>query len=88
MKKILTACYGALAFLSTALAVVIALLFLVALILGGSAGATVSEWAGTTAKWSISVAAGAVLVGVVHTYLSREHSLTAAPPKTSESGGS
>lgn len=88
MKKTLTTCYGALALLATGLAAGIAVLFLVALVLGGSAGAAVSEFAGTVAQWSISVAAVAVLVGLVHTYLSGSHSLTAgSAARESEGGG-
>ncbi|MBA0051687.1 hypothetical protein E0L36_12500 [Streptomyces sp. AJS327] len=83
MKKTLTTVYGALALLATGLAAFIAVLFLLALALGGAAGGAISEFAGTVARWSISVAAVAVLVGLVHTYVTGTHSLTAGPSRKS-----
>ncbi|MFC5745939.1 hypothetical protein [Actinomadura rugatobispora] len=76
MKKTLTICYGALAFVATLLAAVLAVVFLAALAVGGSAGAALSDLGATIADWSILVAAFAVLLGLISIYVSGEHALT------------
>ncbi|GLY64622.1 hypothetical protein [Amycolatopsis taiwanensis] len=77
MRKVLKNCYGALAVVALGMAVLLAAVFLVALIIGGHGGATLSQFGGTLAKWSIYVAAVAMLPGLVYVYLTGEHSLTA-----------
>ncbi|QFG22282.1 hypothetical protein [Actinomadura sp. WMMB 499] len=84
MKKTLTVCYGALALVATALAAVLAVVFLAAVAIGGDAGTGLTELGGTLAGWSIYVAAAAVLLGLVHIYASGEHSLTAGTRKRPE----
>lgn len=86
MKKTLTVCYGVLALVATALATVLAVVFLAAVAVGGGAGTALTDLGRTLAGWSIYVATAAVLLGLVHIYASGEHSLTAGSKKRSEDG--
>lgn len=82
MKKTLTTFYGILAFLATGLATVLALVFVVAIVLGGEAGRTLSELGGAIGEWSIYIASAAVLLGLVHVYVTGTHSLTAGTKRS------
>ncbi|PXY23925.1 hypothetical protein [Prauserella flavalba] len=76
MRKVLKNGYGVLAIVALSMAVVLAIVFLVALIVGGGAGTTLSEFGGTLAEWSIYIAALAMVPGLIYVYVTREHSLT------------
>lgn len=87
MRKVLKAGYGLLAAAALLLAAVLAAVFLAAVVLGGAAGASLSEFGGALAEWSIVVAAVAIVPGLVHIYLTGEHSLTSRTEKPGSSAG-
>ncbi|MCM3717651.1 hypothetical protein [Fictibacillus phosphorivorans] len=58
------------------LGVVIAGMFGVSLLIGGSAGESLAVFSGKLMTWGIRLAAIATLAGLVHIYLSKKHSLT------------
>lgn len=76
MRRVLETCYTGLTFLAVLLGLGLGVVFLVAVIAGGDTGVSLSAFAGDLMSWCIAVAAMAVLVGIVHMYLSGEHALT------------
>ncbi|MFG6113782.1 hypothetical protein ACGTN9_01245 [Halobacillus sp. MO56] len=68
--------YGWIAFLTMALGLLTALMFGASFIIGGGSGEAIAVLAGKMMSWGIRFAAIAMVVGIVHTYASKEHSLT------------
>ncbi|GAB3790348.1 hypothetical protein [Virgibacillus kimchii] len=62
--------------IALSLGLLVALLFLTALIIGGTAGENVAVVSGTLMTWSIRLAAVAVLAGIINIYVSKKHTLT------------
>jgi hypothetical protein len=56
--------------------VVVAGIFGVSLLIGGSAGESMAVFSGKLMTWGIRLAAIATLAGLVHIYLSKKHTLT------------
>ena len=80
MKKTITNLfanlYAWIAFLTMSLGLLTAVMFGASLVIGGSAGESVAVLAGNMMSWGIRFAAIAMVVGIVHTYAAKEHSLT------------
>lgn len=72
LKKI----YAYIAFFTVGLGFIVSLMFILALILGGSAGESLALLSKEVMTWGIRLASISVLIGVVYIYISKEHSLT------------
>ncbi|MDQ0185891.1 hypothetical protein MKX78_21865 [Cytobacillus sp. FSL R5-0569] len=68
--------YGMIALITLALGFVVAILFLIAIIIGGNQGELIAVFAGDVMNWCIKLAAIAVLFGIIDMYIRKEHSLT------------
>ncbi|ARI76354.1 hypothetical protein [Halobacillus mangrovi] len=68
--------YGWIAFLTMALGVLTATMFGISFIIGGGTGESIAVIAGTLMSWGIRFAAIAMLIGLVYTYMTKQHSLT------------
>lgn len=86
MRQLLVKVYGALALLALLMAIAMAVVFLLALIAGGTIAATLSDVAGHIATYSIVVATAATVFGLLDLYISGKHALTVAS-ETADSGG-
>lgn len=64
------------ALITLALGFVVAILFLIAIIIGGNQGELIAVFAGDVMNWCIKLAAIAVLFGIIDMYIRKEHSLT------------
>jgi membrane protein implicated in regulation of membrane protease activity len=62
--------------IALSLGLLVALLFLTALIIGGSAGESLAVFSGDLMTWSIRLATIAVLAGIINIYASKRHTLT------------
>ena len=75
MKRFLTTVYGVVTAIAFSLGLVVAVLFVIALIVGQDLGETLALLAGDIMMWGIALAAVAVLAGLLYIYLYRPHSL-------------
>ncbi|MGE7185494.1 hypothetical protein ACQKKK_16265 [Peribacillus sp. NPDC006672] len=73
---VLQKAYAYTSFLTIALGFMVGLLYVVAFIVGGSAGEEISLFSQAAMTWGIRLASLAVLFGIVYIYISKEHSLT------------
>lgn len=55
---------------------IVAIMFLIGIIAGGSFGESFSVFAGNLMTWAIRLASLAVLTGIIHIYLKKNHTLT------------
>ncbi|WLR51039.1 hypothetical protein LC040_17795 [Bacillus tianshenii] len=76
LTNVLENLYGWVAFLTMALGVLTAGLFAVSFVIGGGSGETIAVYAGQIMSWGIRLAAVAMIIGLVNTYVKKEHSLT------------
>lgn len=75
MKRFLTTVYGIVTTIAFSLGLVVAVIFVVAIIVGQDLGETLALLAGDIMMWGIALAAIAVLAGLLYIYLYRPHSL-------------
>jgi hypothetical protein len=75
MKRFLTTVYGIVTAIAFSLGLVVAVLFVVALIAGQDLGESLALLAGDIMMWGIALAAVAVLAGLTYIYLDGSHSL-------------
>lgn len=80
MKRFLTALYGIVTAIAFSLGLVVAVIFVVALVIGQDLGETLALLAGDIMMWGIALAAVAVLAGLIYIYLDRSHSLLMEKP--------
>ncbi|WP_164215280.1 hypothetical protein [Virgibacillus sp. YIM 98842] len=62
--------------IALSLGLFVALLFLTALIIGGTTGENLAVVSGDLMTWSIRLATIAVLAGIINIYVSKRHTLT------------
>lgn len=67
--------YTWLALITMALGVLVAFIFIVSLVIGGSTGESFAVFAGKIMTWGIRIAAVATLAGIINIYLKKEHTL-------------
>ena len=85
MRRFLTTVYGIVTTVAFTLGFVVAVLFVVAIIVGQDLGTTLALLAGNIMNWGIALAAIAVLAGLVYIYLVGPHSLVMEKrPKTDD----
>ena len=75
MKRFLTTVYGVVTAIAFSLGLVVAVLFVIALIVGQDLGETLALLAGDIMMWGIALAAIAVLAGLIYIYVTGSHSL-------------
>ncbi|MGP9043558.1 hypothetical protein [Cytobacillus kochii] len=68
--------YGMIALITLTLGFIVAILFLIAIVMGGNQGELIAIFAGEVMNWCIKLAAIAVLFGIIDIYIRKEHSLT------------
>ena len=68
--------YGMIALITLTLGFIVAILFLIAIVMGGDQGESIAVFAGDIMNWCIKLAAIAVLFGIIDMYIRKEHSLT------------
>lgn len=84
MKRLLVAIYGTVTAIAFSLGLVVALVFVVALLIGQDLGETLAVLAGDIMMWGIALAAIAVLAGLIFIYLYRSHSLVMEKPSNGD----
>lgn len=75
MKQLLTNIYGIVTAIAFSLGLVVAVIFVIALVIGQNQGETLALLAGDIMMWGIALAAIAVLAGLIYIYVDRSHSL-------------
>lgn len=75
MRRFLTTIYGVITTIAFSLGLVVAVLFVVAIIVGNELGETLALLAGDIMMWGIALAAVAVLAGLLYMYRVGAHSL-------------
>ena len=75
MRRFLTTVYGIVTTVAFSLGFVVAVIFVVAIIVGQDLGTTLALVAGDIMNWGIALAAIAVMAGLVYIYLVGSHSL-------------
>lgn len=75
-SKILEKTYSFITLLSMFVGFIVAIMFLIGIIAGGSFGESFSVFAGNLMTWAIRLASLAVLTGIIHIYLKKNHTLT------------
>lgn len=68
--------YSWITLIALSLGLFVALLFLTAIIIGGTTGENLAVVSGDLMTWSIRLAALAVLAGIINIYISKRHTLT------------
>lgn len=76
MKKIFESIYTIITMITMCVGFLVAMLFLLGIIVGGTVGSTLAVFAGKIISWAIIFATLAVLVGIVHIYVNKKHTLT------------
>lgn len=76
MNKFFENIYTLITFITLLVGFVVALLFGVALIIGGPLATQLSVFAGDIMNWAIKLAALATAVGLIYIYFSKAHTLT------------
>lgn len=84
-NNLLEKVYTWLALLTLVLGIVVALMFAVTIVIGGVPGESIAILAGKIMTWGIKLAAVATLAGIIHIYLSKQHTLTINVEKVEES---
>ncbi|WP_174614696.1 hypothetical protein [Virgibacillus ihumii] len=74
--KLLKNLYGWTAFLTMFLGMIVTVLFVLSFLIGGESGEAIAVFAGKTMTWGIRLAAIAIFIGLIYTYIKREHTLT------------
>ncbi|MGE8207030.1 hypothetical protein ACQKP0_21225 [Heyndrickxia sp. NPDC080065] len=74
--NILQKVYSYVSILTILLGFIVGLMYLIAVIIGGSGGEMIAIFSGKVMFWGIKLAAIAVLFGIINIYISKEHSLT------------
>lgn len=67
--------YTIITFVTMTIGLIVAFMFIIAFLIGGSAGSSLAVLAGEIISWAIASAALAVFFGMIHLYLNKEHSL-------------
>lgn len=67
--------YSWITLIALSLGLFVALLFLTAIIIGGTTGENLAVVSGDLMTWSIRLAALAVLAGIINIYISKRHTL-------------
>lgn len=75
MKQLLTNIYGIVTAIAFSLGLVVAVIFVIALVIGQNQGETLALLAGDIMMWGIALAAIAVLAGLIYIYVDRSHTL-------------
>jgi len=68
--------YSWITLIAISLGLLVALLFFVSLVIGGSVGESLAVASGNLMTWAIRLATLAVLAGIINIYLSKRHTLT------------
>lgn len=76
MNKLFEGLYTFITFITLCVGFIVALLFFFGIIIGGAIGTSLALFAGKIISWAIVLAALAVLVGIIHMYITKEHTLT------------
>lgn len=79
MKKVvnnLEGIYAWITFIALMIGFVVAILFIVSFIIGGTTGGALAVFAGEVMNWAIKLATIAILLGLIYIYLSKKHTLT------------
>ncbi|WP_368503269.1 hypothetical protein AB3N04_13535 [Alkalihalophilus sp. As8PL] len=76
LKKITEKIYTWFALLTMGLGFFVALVFIVSLLIGGSAGESLAVLSGKMMTWGIRLATIATIAGILNIYLSKQHTLT------------
>lgn len=76
MNKFFENIYTLIAFITLLIGFVVALLFGIALIIGGPLATELSVFAGAIMNWAIKLASLAIAIGLIYIYFSKSHTLT------------
>jgi hypothetical protein len=76
IRQILRGAFSIVALITLLLGAVVFLLFMVGLVLGGTAATRLAVAAGDIMQWGIKMATVAVVIGIIDIYVSRNHKLT------------
>ncbi|GFZ86770.1 hypothetical protein GCM10010978_28330 [Compostibacillus humi] len=75
-SKLLEKTYSFITLLSMFVGFIVAMMFLIGIVAGGSFGESLSVFAGNLMTWAIRLAALAILAGIFSIYLKKNHTLT------------
>lgn len=76
ISNILLKSYGVIACITLFLGFMVSIIFGISLIIGGISGENLAIFAGNLMNWGIRLATLATLIGIIHIYLTRKHSLS------------
>lgn len=76
LSKITDQLYSWITLIAIGIGLLVALLFLVSVLIGGSTGESLAVASGNLMTWAIRLATLAVLAGIINIYASKRHTLT------------